>query len=262
MAKSLLKFSKYSGNGNDFIIVEEQGVELSAELIQKLCHRQFGVGADGVLKLEASKNLDGRMRIFNADGGEAEMCGNGLRCLATYIDDHATLKKSTYHIQTMNNVYQIHKTDLGMQIEMNEIRDKNAIDLSEFKDFKKSFFINTGVPHLVFLVPDAQSIYIKNTAPFYRFHPKFKSGTNVSFIEVKNTQSQEAYVRTYERGVEDETFSCGTGLTASALALKEWFGWSGKIMLKTKGGDQFVSVGDKVLYSGEVKFVFRGEFNL
>jgi diaminopimelate epimerase len=252
-------FVKYSGNGNDFIIMEDSPLlSITAGSIQRICDRHFGVGADGVILLGKSPGVDASMRIFNSDGGEAEMCGNGLRCLATYIDAQSSTPQKIYTIKTSNNTYQVFKRGSQFAILMNEIKDKNAFDLSMFNDFEKKFYINTGVPHLVFLSKDARTIDIKKTAPLYRFHPLFPQGTNVSFVEVL-PETQSAYARTYERGVEDETHSCGTGLTASGLALTEWFGWSGDIHLRTLGGNQTVSVGNDVYYSGEVTFCFSGK---
>lgn len=259
MSKPTLSFVKYSGNGNDFIIVTRP---VSGELVQKLCNRNFGVGADGVLTLIPKAGTDGEMKIYNADGGEAEMCGNGLRCLATYIDDVAQIKKDSYIIKTMNNTYTVVRMGNSFAIEMSEIKDQNLHDLSQFHDYKKSFFINTGVPHLVFLSHNIKSIDIKKTAPHYRFNSLFPGGTNVSFVEVMDAEKQSAYVRTYERGVEDETHSCGTGLTATGLALAHWLGWKNAIHLTTKGGHQIVNVGSKVLYSGEVFRCFKGEIEL
>ncbi|MFL5783956.1 MAG: diaminopimelate epimerase [Bacteriovoracaceae bacterium] len=257
-----LSFVKYSGNGNDFIIVEEnRDFALSSSQIQKLCSRHFGVGADGVLLLGKPEGVDASMRIFNADGGEAEMCGNGLRCLATYLDQQTKNKKEKYLIRTMNNTYEVGKRNGAFAILMNDIKDENAVDLSEFRDYEKKFYINTGVPHLVFLGKDVKKIDIKKSAPAYRFHARFPRGTNVSFVELLPGQ-QCAYVRTYERGVEDETHSCGTGLTASGLALSHWFGWKGDIHLETLGGKQIVSVEKSVYYSGEVTFCFAGEVEL
>ncbi|MES2528131.1 MAG: diaminopimelate epimerase [Bdellovibrionota bacterium] len=252
-------FVKYSGNGNDFIIFEENpSLKLTEDSVKRICNRHFGVGADGVLLLGVENGVDGTMRIFNADGGEAEMCGNGLRCLATYLDAKSAAAKNAYTIKTMNNTYEVMKRNGQFAILMSDIKDKNAADLSAFNDFEKKFFINTGVPHLVFLGKEIKSIDIKKTAPQYRFHPVFPRGTNVSFVEVLPGQ-QSAYVRTFERGVEDETHSCGTGLTATGLALADWLGWSGDIHLKTLGGNQTVSVDKEVYYSGEVFFCFSGE---
>jgi diaminopimelate epimerase len=258
---STTKFVKYSGNGNDFIILSDE-TKLSPQAIEKLCDRNFGIGADGVITLGKSTKGDAQMRIYNADGGEAEMCGNGVRCLATYLDSISPTKKDTYLIETMNAVYPIMRKGKTFALEMTEIKDKNLHDLSIFHDYQKSFFINTGVPHLVFLTNDAKRIEIKLQGPKYRFHPMFPKGTNVTFVQVLDEKTQTAYARTYERGVEDETFSCGTGLTATALALSEWLGWKGEINLKTKGGSQVVSLTDKVLYSGEVFECFKGEVEL
>lgn len=255
------KFSKYSGNGNDFIILDEN-LKLTVNAIVKLCDRNFGIGADGVITLGQSEKADARMRIYNADGGEAEMCGNGVRCLTTYLDRQTETKKDTYLIETMNAVYPIMRKGNTFALEMTEIKDKNMFDLSGFTDYSKSFYINTGVPHLVFLVNDVKRIEIKLQGAKYRFHPLFPRGTNVTFVQVMDEKSQTAYARTYERGVEDETFSCGTGLTATALAMQEWFGWTGEVNLKTKGGSQIVAITDKVLYSGEVFECFQGEVEL
>lgn len=255
--KNKIKFHKYSGNGNDFIIVKGP-VDLPASVISSMCDRHFGVGADGVLVLSSSDEADGRMQIFNSDGGEAEMCGNGIRCLVTYLDDQNGHAKDTYRIKTMNGLYEVARKNGEFAVEMSEIKDKNIYDLSSFNEYKRTFFVNTGVPHLIFEVHEAKRIDIKSRAPQYRFHKMFPNGTNVSFLQV--TGEKKAYVRTYERGVEDETFSCGTGLTACGIALNNWYGWSGNITLETLGGTQHIQVADKVYYSGEVKFCFEGEF--
>ena len=259
--KTQVKFQKYSGNGNDFVILDTPDFPLTSELVQKLCNRHFGVGADGVLMVTSEPGFDGRMRIFNADGGEAEMCGNGLRCLVTYLDKKNPTPKDQYKIKTMNGEYEVSRRNGAFAIEMSEIRDQNLYDLSSFNEFNKVFFVNTGVPHLVFLVNDIKRIDIKSRAPQYRFHKVFPNGTNVSFVQTLEGH-QTAYVRTYERGVEDETFSCGTGLTACGLALHKWFEWKGDVTLKTLGGSQTVSVGENIYYSGEVKFCFSGEYSL
>lgn len=255
------KFVKYSGNGNDFIILSDD-IRLTPQAIEKLCHRHFGIGADGVITFGQTPKGDVRMRIYNADGGEAEMCGNGLRCLATYFDKIASEKKESYLIETMNAVYPVIRKGKSFALQMSEIKDKNIHDLSVFKDYKKSFFVNTGVPHLIFLTDDAKAVDVKKAGSFHRHHPMFPNGTNVTFVQVLDKDKKVAYARTYERGVEDETHSCGTGLTATALALSDWFNWQGDIQLHTKGGEQVVTVGEKVFYSGEVTECFKGEIEL
>lgn len=259
--KHKLQFSKYSGNGNDFIILDNPHGDVSGEVIQAMCDRHFGIGADGILILTPEAEHDGRMRIFNADGGEAEMCGNGIRCLVTYLDDKNAGGKKLYKIKTMNGSYEVIRKNGAFAVEMSEIKDKNIFDLSSFTEFKRAFFVNTGVPHLVFEVHETRRIDIKSRAPQYRFHKMFPNGTNVSFLEVL-PGFQSAYVRTYERGVENETYSCGTGLTACGIALNNWFHWQDAITLQTLGGTQQIFIGDKIFYSGEVKFCFNGEFFL
>ncbi len=257
-----LPFVKYSGNGNDFVILDHPEVMVTPDLVQRLCSRHFGVGADGVLLVTNQPGVDLRMQIFNADGGEAEMCANGMRCLVTYWDEKSLVKKNSYLVKTMNGVYQVERKGKAFALEMSEIKDKNLYDLSEFSDFEKKFYINTGVPHLVFLGKDVKLLDIKKVGAFYRYHKMFPRGTNVSFVEVVDATKALAYVRTYERGVEDETHSCGTGLTAVGLALKEWLGWTGDMELISLGGKHKVSMTDKVMYSGEVSFCFRGELSI
>lgn len=251
-----IPFAKYCGNGNDFIIIEETFFRQSPEWVRRICDRHFGIGADGVLVAGKEPAIDGTMRIYNADGGEAEMCGNGLRCLVTYLDDKGP-RKDSFRIKTMNNTYEVSKRNGRFAVLMDDIRDLNTTDLSEFTAFENKFFVNTGVPHLVLLGKDIKKIDIKKTAPEYRHHKMFPRGTNVSFVELL-PEVQSAYVRTFERGVEDETHSCGTGLTACGLALSNWFGWEDDIHLHTLGGKQVVNVGDKIFYSGEVTFCFEG----
>jgi diaminopimelate epimerase len=160
----------------------------------------------------------------------------------------------------MNAIYPVFKKGSSFALEMSEIKDKNIYDLSPFKAFLNSFYINTGVPHLVLQTKNNKAIDVKRTGSEFRHHSLFPKGTNVNFVEIDKDKNQTATVRTYERGVEDETYSCGTGLTATALALSEWLGWHGDIRLMTKGGIQNVFVGEKVFYSGEVTFCFKGRF--
>lgn len=259
--KTTLKFYKYSGNGNDFIILDRPPVEMTPKFISSMCDRHFGIGADGVLVVTDAIEADARMQIFNADGGEAEMCGNGIRCVATYLNHQNNDLLNSCRIKTMNGLYEVVRKNGEFAVEMSEIRDKNLYDLSNFNEFKRAFYVNTGVPHLIFEVHDVKRIDIKSRAPQYRFHKIFPNGTNVSFLQIMD-EFQTAYVRTYERGVEDETFSCGTGLTACGIALNHWYSWTGNVTLKTLGGTQHIDLNDKIYYSGEVKFCFQGEYTL
>lgn len=255
--KKTTPFSKYCGNGNDFILIQEKDFDWDQEKIASLCHRRFGIGADGVVVMGVDPALDATMRIFNSDGLEATMCGNGLRCLAHYLYDHVT-QKSEYRIKTMNSVFLVRQLDERFFIEMSVAEDIGRFDLSEFNNFSQSFFINTGVPHLCFIVDDARAIDIGAIAPFYRHNPLFPQGTNVNFIEILDEEKQRVYVRTFERGVEDETYSCGTGVTACAHTLKHLLGWQGSIQLENLGGEHLVEMGNVVLFSGVESFVYQG----
>jgi diaminopimelate epimerase len=255
-----LAFFKYSGNRNDFVLLEHPSVELTAAQIRQLCDRRSGVGADGVLYFTRESDADAGMRVFNSDGLEADMCGNGLRCIATHLDSVAQKKKDEYRIRTRNAHYRAHRSELGYAIEMSEIGPANPLDVSGFREFPRVFHVHTGVPHLVFEVDDVVALDVEALAPRYRHHPLFPQGTNVNFLQVIKEGS--ARVRTFERGVEGETYSCGTGLTASALALRHWHGWSGAIELLTRGGRQQVVLGETVLFSGEVTLCFTGEIDL
>lgn len=257
LCMSTTHFHKYSGNGNDFIILELDFI--TSERVQKLCHRNLGIGADGVLLLTPSDKADIKMRIFNADGTEADMCGNGLRCVASFIDKKHSEPKEHYKVETKNAVYSVFKKNEKMNIEMNEMKEKNLYDLSSFTEFTQSFFINTGVPHLVFLTEDVKKIDIKERGSFYRYHSTFPKGTNVNFLEMRDRDKLEFYVRSYERGVEDETYSCGTGIVACAHALHEWFSMRGEMHFETKGGHHIVHINEKVMFSGEVFEVYKGE---
>lgn len=252
-------FFKYSGNGNDFILIQEGDFHWNKERIEALCHRRFGIGADGVVVIGKAPGFDASMRIFNSDGLEAEMCGNGLRCLVRYLYDHVE-KKNEYRIKTMKTSFVVKQENEKFFIEMSVADDVGKYDLSLFqKEFPQVFFVDTGVPHLCFIVNDAKAIDIKAVAPFYRHHEIFPKGTNVNFIQVLDATKQKAYVRTFERGVEGETFSCGTGVTACAHTLHHLLGWKGDIHIENLGGDHLVQFNEKVMFSGKEIFVYKGE---
>lgn len=257
-----IHFKKFSGNGNDFILLDQPLEKITPDIVQKICDRRFGVGGDGVLILRERKGFDGEMQIFNSDGSEAEMCGNGLRSLVTYLDLKNQNKKDSYLVKTPNAQYEVTKKDGRFAVEMAEIKETGLYELNLLGGNEKKFYVNTGVPHLVILQDEIEKINIKREGAFYRHHELFPKGTNVNFVEVLDKEKQVVKVRTYERGVEDETYSCGTGLVATALAIQNWFGWSGRITLRTLGGEQTVMLDGKVFYSGEVKFCFEGDFFL
>lgn len=250
-----MKFYKYSANGNDFILFISPSRIPSEKEMRQICDRHFGIGGDGVLILTPAKDST-QMRIFNSDGREADMCANGLRSAFTYL---RSLNKDL-KISTKNGIYFANVVNGKIQVEMTEIRDPGSIKI-EAPGFLNSYYVSTGVPHILLLTKSLDVENFGNIIRPYRHFPGLPAGANVNLIEIPDSSNKMARVRTFERGVEAETLSCGTGLTASALALQHWFGWEGKISLQTKGGDHVVEIGEKVYFSGEVHLSFVGEVN-
>lgn len=212
-----IKFTKMSGAGNDFVIVEKQIGICHKKLARNACDRTNGIGADGLIVLDSSKTCDYKMRIINSDGTEAEMCGNGARCLAAYIVKNKRPKKNLFSIQTKAGTI------------MGEANKETAvIRLSDPKNYTQDIpldisgrniqvnYIDTGVPHVIVFVHSIGHIDVRGIGRDIRFHRRFEPrGANVNFVEQESASLVNA--RTYERGVEDETKACGTGSVASAL---------------------------------------------
>ena len=218
MAKTV-RFFKISAAGNDFILVDNRKKSLPknvSALARAWCHRKFSIGADGIILLEDAKKAHFRMRFFNSDGSVASMCGNGGRSIARFA-----------HLLGVAPAKMTFETDAG-QVNA-EILGKNVrLRLYEPKDVRMDFplkvekrefdasFVNTGVPHTVIFVNDVQKVDVASLGRMVRYHRAFApAGTNVDFVQKKDAHS--ILVRTYERGVEDETLACGTGVTASAI---------------------------------------------
>lgn len=212
-----IPFSKYSGCGNDFILINNRdgSLCLSKKTIANICDRNRGIGADGIIFLE--KGTDGSdfgMRIFNRDGSEAEMCGNGLRCLGQFIYELGFDKKP-YEIKTKERKLKIDFADGLILAEMGDAVDLN-MDL-ELDIPLNCCFVNTGVPHAVVFVEDITQVPVDKLGSEIRHHALFSpAGTNANFVQ-KNSDNQIA-IRTFERGVENETLACGTGAAASAIS--------------------------------------------
>lgn len=206
-----LKAYKYQGAGNDFVIVDNRDGKLSftSEQINWLCDRRFGIGGDGFMILGPSQKYDFSMRYFNADGPEGTMCGNGGRCLVAFAA-HLGVKKfefeaiDGYHIATVED-FTPHRCIVRLKM----------VDLKECKRFSpESFFLNTGSPHYVEFVKDLANYPVDEKGKYWRYYHEFVGGTNVNFVE---PCKKKIKVRTYERGVEAETWACGTGVTASSI---------------------------------------------
>jgi len=214
-----MKFTKMQAGGNDFILIDNRKslIKNRKKSAMEFCQRKFSVGADGLLLLEGSKTADFRMRIFNPDGTEAEMCGNGIRCLIEFVYRKRLIAEKEVSIQTADGIYSGKVKGGLVSVKM---REPGEIRLNlKVKIKKKGYavhFINFGVPHAIIFVDDLKKVDLKNLAPLIRNHREFHPrGTNVDFVKVVDCHS--LILRTYERGVEEETFSCGTGASAAAI---------------------------------------------
>jgi diaminopimelate epimerase len=215
-----IPFYKMSGSGNDFIIIDNregilEGVNLP-QWVKRVCRRRFSVGADGLILVQKSPKVDFQWRYFNADGSEAEMCGNGGRCVARFA--YLTgISGRSLSFDTLCGVIEAEVVGERVKLRMGDSSDLRldypiSIDGSEYIVSS----INTGVPHVVQIVEDLEQYNVSKFGPSIRFHPLYQpDGTNANFMEVRDIHT--IYIRTYERGVEDETLACGTGAVASAL---------------------------------------------
>lgn len=214
-----LSFTKMEGTGNDFFLIDNHGGEFTHDwraLALKYCHRRFGIGADGLIVLEPSTQTDFTMRIFNADGSEAEMCGNGARCAAAFAVDQNIAPKEM-RFSTLAGIITAKVAPDTVAIRVTEPQSLNtdiAIEIDS-QSFSVAS-VNTGVPHTALFVDDIGSVPVESLGRAIRRHAAFApAGTNANFIQVLD--GGHIKVRTYERGVEAETLACGTGATASAI---------------------------------------------
>lgn len=258
-----IEFAKYQGAGNDFILMDNRSgqINLSTEQIQWLCDRRFGVGADGLMYLESQEGFDFRMKYFNADGRQSTMCGNGGRCIVMYAHRLRCIsEEKPIRFVAVDGVHEArilpeHIVALGMN------------DVDEILQNEDEFVLNTGSPHLVVPVEHVEEFDVVQEGRRLRHQQRFQpSGINVNFIEKAEGVLK---VRTYERGVEDETLSCGTGVTAAAIASAAGNVGHFDIDVHTQGGLLRVSFekeqegkATKVVLTGPAHFVFSGQVEL
>jgi diaminopimelate epimerase len=263
----MLRFTKMNGAGNDFVMLDNRGGELrlASEQIAKICDRHRGVGADGVLVLEPAANAaDFRMRYYNADGGEAEMCGNGARCFARYVSRVAgPMEKLSF--ETPAGVIGAELQGDAVRLEMSDPKDlRLGVTISLPERQVAGHFVDSGVPHVVVPVDDLDNLDVRGLGSAIRRHDLFApKGANVNFL--KERGPRQIAIRTYERGVEDETLACGTGVVASALIFAAMKNVDGPIGVLVRGGNElqvgFARAGDpfhKVTLTGPADFVFEG----
>jgi diaminopimelate epimerase len=252
-----IPFTKMSGSGNDFILIDHRTPFLDEaglkELVQKACRRRVSVGADGLILVERSTKADIRWRFFNADGSEAEMCGNGGRCVARF----ASLKGiagSSLTFETLAGILSARVDGKRVKLELTKpfgLKLDEALVVEGKKEIVSS--LNTGVPHAVVFLEDLEGIDMIKTGRNLRYHPHFSpKGTNADFVRVG--KDSRLSVRTYERGVEDETLACGTGVVASALVAAFKGKVSSPVAVTTRGGE--VLLVHYAIEAGEVKKVF------
>ena len=214
-----LKFYKMSGAGNDFVVADNRrgGFPADPKTIGRICHRRLGVGADGVLLVEPSKTADFTMRYYNADGSEAEMCGNGARCIARFYSERCGAGKRELRLETRAGTIEASVSGDQVRLKLSEPRDLQLRQSLRLKSSAREYhFINTGVPHAVFFTGNADSEAVQEMGAEVRHHNDFAPrGTNVDWVQPLGGNGIR--VRTYERGVEAETLACGTGVVASAI---------------------------------------------
>lgn len=255
-------FFKYQGTGNDFVMVDNRTneIKLSQPEIEKLCHRRFGIGADGLIMLENAEGFDFRMVYYNADGNEGSMCGNGGRCTVRFAHDLGIFQEKTSFIAVDGP----HEATVSA----NEISLK-MMDVEQISENEEFTFMNTGSPHYISFVEDLETYDVVGEGKKIRYSDEWvkKGGTNVNFVEQKDEKT--LFVRTYERGVEDETYSCGTGVTACAIASALRLGMKPPISVKTLGGNLQVSFKGtaengftEVFLTGPALCVFQGNVDL
>jgi diaminopimelate epimerase len=256
-----VEFDKYHGAGNDFILIDNRDLNFpgkNSALIKKLCDRRFGIGADGLILLQSHRDYDFEMIYFNADGKEGSLCGNGGRCVVAFAKSLGLLKNE-YTFLASDGPHEAIIKDGIVSLKMK--------DVSGIEKIANDFYLNTGSPHYVRFVKDLKNYDVRGEGKKIRYNTRFqKVGTNVNFVEIKG---KGLNVRTYERGVEDETHSCGTGVTAAALvaAFSKIDTKVNSVPIQALGGKLKVSFlkKDKVEFSdiwlhGPAEFVYRGNY--
>lgn len=263
-----MTFWKMVAAGNDFVVVDnrETIIAKAPAVAREVCDRHQGIGADGLLLIENSKKGDYRMRIFNADGSEAEACGNGFRCVARFAHERLGFGR-TQRFESLSGLITAEVRGEKVRVRLAEPSgwtDREEIEVRGRK--LHYYFVNTGVPHTVIFVEGISEIPVETLGSEIRHHPQFRPhGTNVDFVEVTGPHS--AALRTYERGVESETLACGTGAAASGLVSARIGLVRPPVEVKTRSGELLTvdfsekeNPPQKVTLEGEGRFVFEGKW--
>ena len=259
-----IQFYKYQGTGNDFVILDNRDGAYSAltqQQVNFLCHRRFGIGADGLMLLNKKDGYDFEMIYYNADGKPGSMCGNGGRCLVKFANDMG-IKKTLYKFIATDGEHEaeIDEEDGTISLKMQDVKNVD--------EQRGDYILNTGSPHFVRIVNELDNLDVFEEGREIRYNNTYREkGINVNFVKLKG--DYEIDVRTYERGVEDETYSCGTGVTASALVSYHNDNGFNNVSVHTKGGDltvEYDRVDDdnytNIWLCGPAKKVFEGELDI
>jgi len=268
----LLEFVKMNGAGNDFVLVDNRAhtLSLTPQQVVRLCHRQKGIGADGLILLESCRSgkADWAWQFFNNDGSTAEMCGNGARCFARFVQ-RLTGQPGPITFETAAGVIRAQPQGDRVTIDLTDPKD---LELDQQVEVSTGILtvhsLNTGVPHAVIFVPNADKAMVPRLGSEVRHHQMFApKGTNVNFVQALGPSSIR--VRTYERGVEGETLACGTGVTASALIAARVHRFASPVRVQVQSGDDlevsFKETGprfESVTLTGSAEFVFEGRLTL
>jgi diaminopimelate epimerase len=266
-----IPFTKLQGNGNDFVLIDEVNRvvipdDMKGQFAAIYCDRRFGIGADGILYLSKTDKGTLRMRLIQPDESEAEMCGNGIRCLAKYAFDAGYVKESCTIVTGAGEIgvsMRYTEDDFMATIDMPapkfDRRDIPATGEGEYREHIGDYDVyaaNTGVPHAVILVDAVDSVDLAVVALAIRHHVTFPKGANVNFVQ--KTGDDSIRIRTFERGVEEETLSCGTGATASAAILHRLGFMGDTVNVETKGGPLVIYLKDGAKMEGPATTVYSG----
>lgn len=262
-----LEFYKMSASGNDFILLDNRDERVTGafpdikSFVTKVCRRNHSVGSDGLILIEKGENVDFSWRFFNADGSEAEMCGNGGRCAARYAYVKG-IAGSSMVFTTLAGLIRAEVAGSKVKLQLTQPTDLKLdypIQLENREIFISS--VNTGVPHAVVLVDDVDRVLVEELGRSIRFHKAFgEKGSNVDFVQVVNDRT--AKIRTYERGVEAETYACGTGAVASGAILKHKGLGKSPVTIVTKGGETLkVYIEENVYLEGDTRIIYTAVLN-
>ncbi|MDE0637942.1 MAG: diaminopimelate epimerase [Candidatus Poribacteria bacterium] len=266
-----IPFMKLSGAGNDFVIINNLNQVIDSadsefmNFVTKICQRRMSVGADGVLLVEPTENVDFRMRYFNADGGEVETCGNGARCISKFAYLNGIVSEQMRFL-TNAGIYEAEIVNDNVKVRMSDPTDiRINVPLRLEDGVHNVGFANSGVPHVVFFVDDLETTDVFDLGQQTRYHNDFKpAGTNANFICIHSQELIE--IRTYERGVENETLACGTGSIASAIVSATLGKVKSPVSVKTASGvvlkihfDLENDEAENVYLEGDARVIFAGE---